>query len=170
MGLSNGIETPTIVIDLGAPTSLGNMYIWQYGALDAAGTGWSTETERGTATFNVSVSSDSDPNTASYTQLNVTPLSLTELATLNAANAFTNGAPADVFDLAALGDTSSVRLVKIDVVSDHGGDAYTGLAEVAFSAPSTPFPGIVTDFSNFSETGNLLTGSHTREQASRQTA
>lgn len=110
------VADQAVVFDLGALFDLGGAFVWNHNQANA--------TERGVAQFEILVSADSDPLTATFTSLGT-------FALAQAGGSVAE--PAQLIPFAA----SQVRLVKFDILSAHSGLAneYVGLSEVRFAPP-----------------------------------
>ena len=115
MWLSNGgvVANEEAIFDLEAPHTLTHAYIWNHNHAGFLG--------RGINAFDIYVSSDSDPLTASWTFVSSETL---------AQGGGTTTEPVQTKALSA----SNVRLVKFDFQSAHSGNPseYIGLSEVRF--------------------------------------
>ena len=110
-----------LIQDLGQVYSLGNAYLWPYNQGD--------KTTVSVRDFNIMVSSDPDPRTATWTQVGAT-------RTLNMAPAMGVDVTAQAFAMDV-----DARLVKIDILSAWGTAGWAGLSEFAFSeAEEEPEP------------------------------
>lgn len=106
-----------LIYDLGEVKSLGNAYIWNGESSDVAVT-----------TFNLKVSLDTDPTTATWTQVASGSLALP-----------VGDIPAEVFAMNA-----DARLVMLDIQGAWHNLGWAGISEIAFSestgAPPVPEP------------------------------
>ncbi|MCP3981471.1 MAG: discoidin domain-containing protein [bacterium] len=119
-GLGGPTGTPppvagqAVVFDLGGPVWLDGVYIWNFNQA-----GW---TGRGVNDFEILVSGDSDPLTATFT-------SVGSFSLAQACGCATEGA-----QLVSFAAAVSARLVKFDIATTHSGQVnnYVGLSEVRF--------------------------------------
>jgi len=117
--------TGFLVFDLGEEFDLlRTAYVWQF----AEGTGSPNNFDRGVATMNISFSSDPNPLTATFTQIvGPGPGGVFELPIHPAAQV---GVFAEVLDLS---NTKGARLVRFDILTNHGDPGFVGLSEVRFA-------------------------------------
>ncbi|MFT5129283.1 MAG: VCBS repeat-containing protein, partial [Rhodothermales bacterium] len=116
MWLSNNEEAPLITFDLEGVYDLANFHVWNYN--ESAG----DLHNRGANLVEILVAgSVGGP--------------FTSLGNFNFAIADGSSAiPGETIDLDSFPAADSSRLVRFDIMSDHGGDNYTGLSEVRFFA------------------------------------
>jgi len=124
--------TGFVTFDLG--TTYGQVreaLVWQF----AEGTGTPNNFDRGTASMNIFVSSDSDVTTATFNQITGPgtggsfnlPIHPTSQVGVNAV-------------VLPLSSAQDVRLVQFDILSNHGDPGFVGLSEVRFEGRITPIP------------------------------
>lgn len=132
MWLSNGVfaapndPLPTFVVfDLGGNYNMDSIRVWNYNETRLAAL-----TGRGSNSVDISVSSSVGGLFTSLGNF-----------TFNQATGSETTDFSQIVDIAALGAADNTRLIRFDILSNHGGDnEFAGLSEVRFNGNAVPEP------------------------------